>query len=144
MAVIRESDRERKIRIWATVIGSIAAILAVVMFCSGVSETELIERDNFQVISFHVQTLFVFLSVVVAFTGYILSWWHKLPACIFLVLAWIFLLVIDVLPDLLKTPESAASGDPYNMFGIPALVAGLLFLWYLWSYKRRTIKDAKP
>lgn len=145
MAATYESDRARKVWVWAIVVGGIAGILAVATLFSGISETELIERDGFQVFLIHVQTIFICLSAVVAVTGYILAWWHKLPAGILLILAWGFLLVVDVLPDSLLTPESAAdrhagpeaSGGPYNIFGVPALVAGILFFWYLWLSRKR-------
>ena len=146
IVVTYESDRGRKIRIWAIVLGGIAAILGIAMFFTQIvdNEGQLIEQDGFKVITLYVAILFTYLSGVVAVIGYFISWWHKLPAAILLVLAWVFLLVIDLLPDALKTPEFVeasqlgpeASGGPAFVFGIPALIAGLLFFWYLWLTRK--------
>ena len=47
-----ESDRERKIRIWAIVVGGIASILAVAMFITQLTGTEgqIIEREGYKII----------------------------------------------------------------------------------------------
>ena len=123
--------------------GRIAAVLAVAMFFTQIVDTEgqVIDRNGFTVISLHVETLFIYLSAIVAMIGYIISWWHKFTAGILLVLAGSFFIVIDLLPDSLMTPSSAASrqatGEPGFGYGIPASVAGGLFLWY-WGLTRKS------
>ena len=152
MSVTYESERGRRVKIWAYVVGGIAAISAVAMFFTQIvdSEGQLVERDGFQIISLYVETLLIYISAILAVIGYILSWRHKLTAGILLVLTGIIFIVIDFLPDSLITPSSVesrhagpeASGGPAFVFGIPALIAGLLFFWYLWFNKRRNVSTA--
>ena len=149
MSVTYESDRGRRVKLWAYVVGGIAAISAVAMFFTQIVDTEgqLVERDGFQIISLYVETLLIYISAILAVIGYILSWRHKLTAGILLVLTGIIFIVFDFLPDSLITPSSVesrhagpeASGGPAFVFGIPALVAGLLFFWYLWLTRKSTI-----
>ena len=142
-----DSDRGRRVKLWAAIVGGIAAILAVAMFFTQIVDVEdqIIERDGFQVISLHVETLFIYLSAVFAVIGYIISWWHKFTAGILLVLAGSFIIVIDFLPDSLLTPSSAAlsqaTGEPGFGYGIPAIVAGVLFIWYRGLTRKSAVKS---
>jgi len=119
-------------------VGGIAAILTVAMFFTQIVDVEdqVIEREGITIIALYVDSLFIYLSAVFVVTGYIISWWHKLPAGILLVIACLFFIVIDFLPDsfLSPVPEAAtqAAQEPAFVFGIPALIAGLLFLWFCW------------
>ena len=152
MAVVRESDRERKIRIWAIVIISIAAILAVAMFITQMTGTEgqIMEREGYKIITLHPETLLIYISAIVALVAYVISWRHKLTAGIMFILAGISWIILDLLPDAYVTPEFVASrhagleasGGPVFIFGIPFLVAGVLFLWYVWSYRRRARQES--
>ena len=142
MAAKSGSGEGKKIRLWAIIVGAIATILAVASFFPQIVDVEeqLMERDGLTIIALHVDSLFIYLSAVIAVTGYIISWWHKLPAGILLVLAGIFFIVIEFLPDSLMAPMPGAAPEPgvevevepAFIFGIPALVAGVLFLWYWW------------
>jgi hypothetical protein len=142
MAAKSGSGEGRKIGLWAIIVGGMAAILAVASFFTQIADVEgqLMERDGLTVIALHVDSLFIYLSAMIAVTGYIISWWHKLPAGILLILAGVFFIVIEFLPDSLMAPIPAAASEagvevevePAFVFGIPALVAGALFLWYWW------------
>lgn len=152
MVETSKNDRGRRIKLWAFIVGGIAAILAVAMFFTQIVDVEgqIIEREGFTVIALHVDSLFIYLSAVFVVIGYIISWWHKLPAGILLVLAGIFFIVIDFLPDSFLAPssvEAAQAGaeaveEPAFIFGIPAFVAGLLFFWYLWRSRKSTQNTA--
>jgi hypothetical protein len=123
-------------------VGGIAAILAVAMFFTQIVDVEdqIIERERITLIALHVDSLFIYLSAIVAVIGYIISWWHKLPAGILLVIAGGFFIVIDFLPDSFLAPSplagTEAAEEPAFVFGIPALVAGVLFLWYWWLNRK--------
>jgi hypothetical protein len=142
MAAKSGNGEGRRIRLWAIIVGVIAAILAVASFITQIVDVEdqLIQRDGLTVIVLHIDSLFIYLSAVVAVTGFIISWWHKLPAGILLVLAGVCFIVIEFLPHSFLAPTPiAASGvsveveaEPAFIFGIPAFVAGVLFLWYWW------------
>ena len=146
MAVTYISERGRRIKLWAFIVGGIAAILAVAMFFTQIADVEgqIIEREGFTVITLHLDSLFIYLSAVFVVIGYIISWWHKLPAGILLVLAGIFFIVIDFLPDSFLAPSPGAAAqagaeaveEPAFIFGIPALAAGILFFWYLWRSRK--------
>lgn len=152
MKTTSESQKGRNIKLWATIVGGIAAILAVASFITQIVDVEeqIIERDGFTVIALHVDSLFIYLSAVFVVTGYIISWWHKLTAGILLVIAGLFFIVIDFLPDSFLAPSPAATPqegaeaaqEPAFVFGIPALVAGLLFFWYLWRTRKITSNAA--
>lgn len=143
-----ESKRGRNIKLWAAIVGGIAAILAVASFITQIVDVEdqLIEKEGLTVIALHVDSLLIYLSAVLVVTGYILSWWYKLPAGMLLVIAGIFFIVIDFLPDSFLAPSpvatpqegAEATQEPAFVFGIPALVAGLLFFWYLWRTRKIT------
>jgi hypothetical protein len=154
MAVTSESDRGRRVKLWAAIVGGIVAILAVAMFFTQIVDVEdqIIEREDVTVIALYVDSLFIYLSAVFAVIGYIISWWYKLPAGILLVLAGSFFIVIDFLPDSLLAPSPVAASEvgagaaeePAFVFGIPALVAGVLFLWYWWLSRENARNTASP
>jgi hypothetical protein len=134
------TSKGRRIRLWAAIIGGIATIFAIAMFFTQIVDVEdqITERSGLTIIALHIDSLFIYLSAVFVVIGYILSWRYKLPASILMVLAGIFFIVIDFLPDSFLAPMPiAATGagaetadEPAFVFGIPAFVAGLLFLWY--------------
>ena len=148
MATTIESNRGRRVKLAAIIVGGVAAILAVASFFTQIVDVDdqLMERDGLTVIALHVDSLFIYLSAVIAVTGYIISWWHKLPAGILLFLAGIFFVVIEFLPDSLMAPIPAAAtepgveveAEPAFVFGIPALIAGILYLWY-WRVSEKSI-----
>jgi hypothetical protein len=143
-----ESKRGRNIKLWAFIVGGIAAILAVASFITQIVDVEdqIIERDGITLIALHVDSLFIYLSAVFVVTGYIISWWHKLPAGILLVIAGVFFIVIDFLPDSFLAPSlvagSEAAQEPAFVFGIPALISGLLFLWFCCHSRKSTLNTA--
>jgi hypothetical protein len=147
MVLASERYRGRRVKIWAIIVGGIVAILALAMFITQIVDVEdqIIKRDGFTIIALHVDSLFIYLSAVFAVIGYILSWWYRLPAGILLVLAGIFFVVIDLLPDSFLAPSpvaaSEATEEPAFIFGIPGIVAGALFLWY-WGLSRKSSDKA--
>jgi hypothetical protein len=148
MAVTSESDRGRRVKLWAAIVGGIVAIFAVAGFITQIIDVEdqITKINGFTVISLHVDSLFIYLAAVCVVIGYILSWWHNLTAGILLVLAGIFFIGIDFLPDsfLAPNPEAAiqtgteAVEEPAFVFGIPPIIAGALFLWHWWLSRKST------
>jgi hypothetical protein len=146
MVVTRERRWGRRIKLAAIIVGGIVAIFAVASFITQIVDVEdqIIEISGLTLISLHVDSLFIYLSAVFVVIGYILSWWHKLTAGILLVLAGIFLIGIDFLPDsfLAPNPEATiqtvaeAAQEPAFIFAIPPIIAGALFIWY-WSLSRK-------
>jgi hypothetical protein len=123
-------------------VGGIAVILAVASFFTQIVDVadQIIERDGITVIALYVDSLLIYLSALFVVIGYILSWWYKLPAVILLVIAGCFFITIDFLPDSFLAPSPVAATqagaeavkEPAFIFGIPAIVAGMLFLWQWW------------
>jgi hypothetical protein len=79
-------------------------------------------------------TLLIYLSAIAALTGYILGWLHMFPGGILLILVMVFLNGMDVLPASFQEPgtqnlDPEAAGGAASIFGVPALVSGILFLW---------------
>lgn len=148
MATTIERSRGRRIKLAAIIVGGIAAILAVASFFTQIVDVEgqLMERDSLTIIALHVDSLFIYLSAIAAVTGYIISWWHKLPAGILLVLAGFFFIAIEFLPDSLMAPMPASvtepgvevEAEPAFVFGIPAILAGILYLRY-WRVSEKSI-----
>lgn len=142
MAVASKNRRGQRLKLWAAIVGGIAAILAVASFITQIVDVEdqIIEREGITLIALHVDSLLIYLSAVFVVTGYILSWWYKLPAGILLVIAGVFFIVIDFLPDSFLTPSTLAgpeaAEEPAFVFGIPALVTGVLFLCYWWLNRK--------
>ena len=148
MATTIESNRGRRVKLATIIVGGIAAILAVASFVTQIVDVEgqLMERDGLTVIALHVDSHFIYLSAVIAVTGYIISWWRQLPAGILLVLAGFLLIAIEFLPDSLLSPMPGAASkpgvevgvEPAFVFGIPAILAGILYLRY-WRVSEKSI-----
>jgi hypothetical protein len=136
MTATNESSRGKNVKLWAIIVGGIAAVLAVASFFTQIVDVEdqIIEREGFTLIALPVDSLFIYLSAVFVVIGYVISWWHELPAGILLIIAGVFFIVIDFLPDMFFAPSPVAAGaaeqEPAFVFGVPSIVAGALFLWY--------------
>ena len=142
--------RREKIRKWGLIVGGIAAVLAVASFFTQIVEMEgqISEKEGIKVIQLHISTLVIYLSAIAALTGYVLGWWHMFPGGILLVVAGILPAVIDVLPASFQEPGTQdlgpdAAGGPAFIFGIPALVSGVLFLWTRRVEKKIEAAEAK-
>jgi hypothetical protein len=137
----------RRIKLWAAVVGGIAMILAIAMSFTQIVDVEgqIMERDGLTIIALHIDSLFIYLSAIFVMIGYILSWWYKLPTGILMILAGIYFIVIDFFPDSFLAPMpvtatetgAEAANEPAFVFGIPAFIAGLLFLWY-WRVSKKS------
>jgi len=152
MVVTSKSRRGSRVKLAAIIVGGIAVILAVASFITQIVDVEdqLIEKDGLTIIALHVDSLLIYLSAVFVVIGYILSWWYNLPAGILLFLAGVLFIVIDFLPDSFLAPSPAevaqlgaeAAEEPAFIFGIPAIIAGVLFLWYWWLSRKRNRNTA--
>jgi hypothetical protein len=144
MAVTNESDRGRRVKLWAAIVWGIVAILAVAMFFTQIVDVEdqIIEREDVTVIALYVDSLFIYLSAVVALVGGIVSWWARLPGGILLILAGVIFIVLSFLPVSFRTPGAQDEGGA-GVFGAPFIVVGVLFIWSWWHSKKEAASIAE-
>jgi hypothetical protein len=123
---------------WGTVIlGGVAALYAVIAFFSTAlgGEVEIKEIEGFKAIVIYLADFLVCLSMVIGLFGGIVSWWHRIPGGMLLILAGVIMVALSFLPVSFRTPmdQEGVVGVP---FGAPFLIAGLLILWAWWRSKR--------
>lgn len=130
---------------WGTIIlGGLAALYAVIAFLSTAlgGEVEIKEIEGFKAIVIYLADFLVCLSMVVGLVGGIVSWWHRIPGGILLILAGVIMVSLSFLPVSFRTPmdQEAVVGAP---FGAPFLIAGVLILWAWWRSKRSAVKKVE-
>ena len=130
---------------WGTIIlGGLAALFAIIAFFSTAfgGEVEIKEIEGFKAIVIYLLDFLVCLSMVIGLVGGIVSWWHRIPGSILLILAGVIMVAISFLPVSFRTPmdQEEVVGGP---FGAPFLIAGVLILWAWWRSKRSEVIKAE-
>jgi hypothetical protein len=111
---------------WAARILGLIVLVFLLMILIGETITS-IQDEGFE---FDVESLYIILPTIIALTGYILGWWHKITGGSLLVLvSIIFGILISVSAWQHQTNWSSVRAlVAWSIIGLPFLVTGALFL----------------
>jgi hypothetical protein len=114
--------------------------LIVLVFFLLILIGEMVETIQDEGLEFHVESLYIILPIIIALTGYILGWWHKIAggALLFFV-AIVFGVLIPVSGWQHQTPWSSVRVFvAWSMLGLPLLIVGALYLISAYLDKKRS------
>jgi len=120
-----KSNRPSTIINWVARIFGLIVLIIFVWFLIGETVVTIQEGNEFDV-----QSLYIILPVVIALTGYILGWWHKIIGGSLLVLVSVILaiLVSQAAQNNIGPESNFHAVWGWLILGLPFLIIGGLFL----------------